>query len=168
MAAFRLFMFPLLAFSTMTAQQRGKPPVPVPEDVATLVRPILDLRQQSITECGQGGERQACRTGIGFEREQERWWNIGKGIGRLASRKSTAADEALVVLMCYYTGESGDNEDAVVNRGRRELTYLHKYLASDPVIPNRQYSHSIRLSRAAKDESFRIAISAIRKNETRD
>ncbi len=72
------------------------------------------------------------------------------------------------MLMCYYTGESGDNEDAVINRGRRELPYLHKYSKSDPVIPQRQYSDSMRLSREAKDESFEIAVSAIGKGEKRD
>jgi len=168
MTAFRWFLFPLLALSTVAAQQSGKQPVPIPEEVAALVRPILDLRQQSTTDCGQAGERETCRTGIGFEREKKRWWNIGKGIGGLASQKTAAADEALVVLMCYYTGESGDNEDAVINRGRRELPYFHKYWKSDPVIPKRQYSDSIRLRRDAKEESFRTAVSAIRKGEKRD
>lgn len=166
MAAFRWLLFLILVLSTATAQKGAKDPITVPEQVAALVRPILDLRQQSITDCGQPGEptRKTCLT----EQEQKRWWKVGRGIASLASQKTTAADEALVVLMCYYTGESGDNEDAVINRGRRELPYLHKYSKSDPVIPQRQYSDSMRLSREAKDESFEIAVSAIGKGEKRD
>lgn len=166
MAAFRWFLFLILALSTATAQKGGKNPVTVPEQVAALVRPILDLRQQSITDCGQAGEPtpKTCPS----EQEQKRWWNVGRGIAGLASQKTAAADEALVVLMCYYTGESGDNEDVVINRGCRELPYLHKYWKSDPVIPQRQYSDSMRLSREAKDESFQIAVSAIGKGEKRD
>ena len=112
--------------------------------------------------------RNTCDSGIGHEREQKRWWQVGEGIAHLDSQKTPAADEALVVLMCYYTGESGDDEDAVINRGRRELPYLKKYWKSDRVIPERKYSDSIRLNREAKDESFQIAISAIRKGEKRD
>jgi len=166
MAVFRWFLFLILALVTATAQKGSTNPVTVPEQVAALVRPILDLRQQSVTDCGQAGEptRKTCLS----EREQKRWWNVGRGIASLASQKTAAADEALVVLMCYYTGESGDNEDAVINRGRRELPYLHKYWKSDPAIPQRQYSDSMRLSHEAKDESFQIAVSAIGKGEKRD
>lgn len=70
--------------------------------------------------------------------------------------------------MCYYTGESGDDEDAVIIRGRRELPYLNKYWKNNPVIPNSQYSDSIRLSREVKDENFQAAVSAIGKGEKRD
>jgi len=170
MAGFRWFIFVVLALGTVTAQTDGKQTVTVPEQVAALLRPILDLRQQSVTECGQPGKanRNTCGSGIGHEREQKRWWKVGEGIAHLDSQKTPAADEALVVLMCYYTGESGDDEDAVINRGRRELPYLFKYRESDPVIPERKYSDSIRLDHEAKDESFQIAISAIRKGEKRD
>jgi hypothetical protein len=168
MAAFRLLLFLLLTIGAATAQKSDIQPVTVAEEVAALIRPTLDLRQQSITDCGKSGERDTCRTGIGYEREQKRWWKVGENIGNLASQKTAAADEALIVLMCYYTGESGDNEDAVINRGRRELPYLHKYWKSNPTIPKRQYSESLRLSREAKDESFRAGVNAIGKGEKRD
>ena len=70
--------------------------------------------------------------------------------------------------MCYYTGESGDNEDAVINRGRRELPYLLKYRESDPVIPERAYPSSMRLARDVKEETFQAAINAIKSGEKRD
>ncbi len=128
MAGFRWFIFVVLALGTVTAQTDGKQTVTVPEQVAALLRPILDLRQQSVTECGQPGKahRNTCDSGIGHEREQKRWWKVGEGIAHLDSQKTPAADEALVALMCYYTGESGDDEDAVINRGRRDFpTYLN-------------------------------------------
>ena len=170
MVGFRWLRFLILAVGTITAQTDAKHLVTVPEQVAALLQPILDLRQQSITECGQPGKpsRKTCLSGIGHKREQQRWWKVGEGIAHLASQKTAAADEALVVLMCYYTGESGDNEDAVINRGRRELPYLLKYRKSDPVIPEKKYSDSMRLNREAKTESFQIAITAIRKGEKRD
>ncbi len=168
MPVFRWFLFIVLVLSTVTAQTGSKQTVTVPEGVVALLRPILDLRQQSIVECAEPGKANRCASGIAYEREQERSWKVGEGIAHLASQKTAAADEALVVLMCYYTGESGDNEDVVINRGRRELPYLHKYWKGVPVIPEREYPDSMRLDREAKDESFQGAIGAIRKGEKRD
>lgn len=170
MAAFRWCLLTVLAFSTARAQKSYAQPVIVPEQVASLVRPILDLLQQSIADCGKPGtrEREGCVTGSGRERQERRWWKIGEEIASLSSQRTPAADEALVVLMCYYTGESGDNEDAVVNRGRRELPYLLKYWKTDPVIPRGNYSDSMRLTRDAKDESFEATVSAIHNGETRE
>jgi hypothetical protein len=170
MAGFRWFPLLLVALGTVTAQTAGKQAVRVPEQVATLLRPILDLRQQSITECERPGkpDGEECVSGTPYEREQKRWWKVGEAIANLASQKTAAADEALVGLMCYYTGESGDNEDAVINRGRRELPYLLKYQNFNPVIPERKYSNSMRLNADAKNESFQTAISAIRRGEKRD
>jgi len=173
----RPFLFLALAFAGARAQDSGvQQEIVVPERVAALVRPILDLRQASVADCGEPGEatRQACLTGPGYEREQERWRKVEQGIGNLISHKTattdeaTTADEALVVLMCYYTGESGDNEDGVINRGRRELPYLLKYRKSDPVIPKRAYPGSMHLAGDVKEESFQIAINAIKKGEKRD
>jgi hypothetical protein len=173
----RAFLFLALALAAARAQDSdAKQKIVVPERVAALVRPILDLRQASVAECGEPGEatRQACLTGTGYKHEQERWRKVAQEVGNLISHKTatadeaTTADEALVVLMCYYTGESGDNEDGVINRGRRELPYLLKYRQSDPVIPQRTYPGSMRLAPDAKEESFQIAINAIKKGEKRD
>lgn len=170
MAGLRWFLLLLVAISMVSAQVADKEPVTVPKQVAALLRPILDLRQESITECERPGEPdgKACATGIGYEHEQKRWWRVGEAIAHLASQKTPAADEALVVLMCYYTGESGDNEDAVVNRGQCELPYLLKYQNYNPVIPEREYSVSMRLDADVKNESFQAAISAIRKGQKRE
>jgi hypothetical protein len=167
---FRWCLLIVLGFSMGAAQTTEKRPVTVPENVAALVRPILDLLQESFADCGQTGlpERKDCLTGIGRDREQKRVWKVGEGIGDLSSQKTPVADEALVVLMCYYTGESGDNEDAVINRGRRELPYLLKYRERDPVMPRRNYSGSMLLRAEVKGESFHEAIDAIRKGEKRD
>ena len=94
--------------------------------------------------------------------------SLEKPLPILLLRKQQPQHEALVVLMCYYTGESGDNADAVINRGRRELSYLLKYRESDPVIPERAYPTSMRLARDVKDETFQSAINAIKNGEKRD
>jgi hypothetical protein len=144
--------------------------VVVPEQVAALVRPILDLRAESVAECGEPGTPTApkCLTGEGYERNQDRSRKVAEGVARLIAQRGKAADEALVVLMCYYTGESGDDEDGVINRGHRELPYLIKYRGRTPVIPQRGYLSSMLLSRDVKKDSFRTAINAIEKGERRD
>jgi hypothetical protein len=148
----------------------SQPHVVVPEEVAALIRPILDLRAESIAECGEPGTPTAptCLKGKGYERDQTRWRNVEEGLAKLIAREGTTEDEALVVLLCYYTGESGDNEDAVINRGSRELPYLLKYRKSDPVIPKRAYSGSLRFGHEVKEENFQIVINAIKNGETRD
>ena len=154
-----------LAFSTSIAQDATpQPRILVPENVAALVRPILDLRQQSTTECGEPGEstRKPCLYGTGYEHERQRWRNLSRGIGNLISRKTADTDEALVVLLCYYVGESGEHTDEIINRGRQMLPYLKKYKSRTPVIPNRTYSTSLLASRDVKKDNFIGAIDAIK------
>jgi hypothetical protein len=165
MLAVRWLILLTVAFSTGLAQEAGQRPfTTVPEQVAALVRPILDLRQQSTTECGEPGEstRKACLYGTGYEHERERWRNVAEGIANLTSRKTTATDEALVVLMCYYVGESGEHIDEVINRGRQMLPYLRKYEVGTPVIPGRRYPESLLTSPGVKKDQFTGAIDAIK------
>jgi hypothetical protein len=53
----------------------------VPERVAALIRPILDLRQRSIGECGASEKTQKCTTGSSHERQQDREERIWKLVG---------------------------------------------------------------------------------------
>jgi hypothetical protein len=164
MLACRWLFLLTVAFSAAVAQEAGhQPSTTLPEQVAALVRPILDLRQQSITECGEPGEstRKACLYGAGYEHERERWQKVAEGIANVSSRKTTATDEALVVLMCYYVGESGEHIDEVINRGRQMLPYLRKYEARTPMIPGRRYSESLLTSPDVKKNDFTGAIDAI-------
>ena len=164
MVACRWLFLLTVTFNTAVAQEVGQQPsTTVPQKVAALVRPILDQRQQSIMQCGEPGEstRKACLYGTGYEHERERWRNVAEGIANLTSRKTTATDEALVVLMCFYVGESGEHIDEVINRGRQMLPYLRKYEVRTPVIPGRRYSESLLTRPDVKKDDFTGAIDAI-------
>jgi hypothetical protein len=162
-------IFLLTCAGTLAFAADSQPHVVVPEQAAALIRPILDLQAESIAECGEPGtSTPSCLTGKGYERSKTRWQKIEEGLAKLIAQQGTTADEALVVLMCYYTGESGDNEDGVINRGRQELPYLLKYRKLDPVIPQRAYPSSMRLARHVKEESFQSAINATKNGEKRD
>ena len=158
--------FLLLTLATVSAQgqNNAERTIVVPERVAALIRPILDLRKESTAECGQPGKatRPVCLTGTGYERERERWRNVEQRIANLISHKTAFADEALVVLMSYYVGESGEHEDEVINRGSRMLPYLLKYQNRTPVVPNRTYADSLRVSAEVKQDEFKGAVDAIR------
>ncbi len=100
MAGFRWLPLLLVALGTVAAQTGGKEPVRVPEQIATLLRPnprFAAAVGNRMRTTGQQGVRQWDRV----RREQERWWELGEAIAHLASQKTAAADEALVVLMCY-------------------------------------------------------------------
>jgi hypothetical protein len=77
--------------------------VAVPAQVAELLRPILDEKQKS----GQ--------------HDESRLSNLLYG---LTQKKGHLADEALVVLMCFDVGESQEETDAVIARGKRMLPLL--------------------------------------------
>jgi hypothetical protein len=141
-----LLAFLLTAVSTRAlAGESAQQQVVVPELVAAIVRPILDLREESIADCGEPGmpTEPKCLTGDGYDREQTRWWKVAEGVGAVIAQKGATADEAFVVLMCYYTGEYGDDIDAVINRGRRMLPYLQQYRKRVTTIPKR---HTLSLS----------------------
>jgi hypothetical protein len=139
------------AASAETAKTQQQPPsrknivgrVSVPEQVVTLVRPILDLRQESIEQCGEPGSSSKCIQGDAYEREQQRQKEFADLLAQLTQRKETAADEALVVLMWFYVGESQEEADAVIARGPKMLAYLAKYRHARPKISTRAYPNSI-------------------------
>ena len=79
--------------------------VAVPAQVAALLRPILDEKQKS----GQ--------------HDESRLSNLLYG---LTQKKGRVADEALVVLMCFDVGESQEETDAVIGRGKRDAAPSEK------------------------------------------
>jgi len=113
--------------------------IAVPESVAALVRPFLDMRQESLSECGAPGEPSKCKDGDAYEREQLRAEKSGQTLHQLIGRNDPSTDEALVVLMWFYIGESQEELDAVIQRDEKMLTYLNKYYAARPKISDRTY-----------------------------
>ena len=102
----------------------------VPEAVALLVRPILDAHSEYIT---------ARRAG---ERTSERI--MSELLYSLTENESSDADEALVVLTCFYIGESQEDSDEVISRGTKMLVYLGKYKNKSPIILGMDYPDLIR------------------------
>jgi len=114
--------------------------VAVPAQVGALVRPILDERQK------------------GTQSEGSRDSNL---LYALTQKKGRAADEALVVLMCFYMGESQEETDAVIARGKRMLPLLKKYQDKNPKIPGRTYPDSMLKGVSGKADAFEGAVKAI-------
>src|ERR1700693_6068378 len=91
--------------------------VNVPARVAVLVRPVLDELQKYRSESGHD------------EHELDARFHA------LTKKKGRFADEALVVMVCFDMGESQEEADAVIARGRRMLPYIKKYRNRTPKIP---------------------------------
>jgi hypothetical protein len=131
----------------------------VPERVANLVRPLLDLRQKSQQQqemdCGTDADPTKCG-----DPGEKKFWDL---FSKLVARRDATADEALVVLMCFYIGESQEEIDAVIGRGHRMLKYLEKYRAATPVILGRAYPASMLKERSIKRDNFAGAVKAIHK-----
>lgn len=108
--------------------------------MADLVRPILDEKAKA-----------------GPHDEQL----LGNLLYRLTRKKGSAADEALVVLMCFDVGESQEETDAVIARGKRMLPLINKYENRDPIVEGRSYPKVMLKGALIKDEAFRGAVKAI-------
>lgn len=135
----------VLSFSVIVgAQSQSQKTIAVPEKVAVLLRPILDELQQYRYE---GGDR---------HKVDRRYYALTKRTGRFA-------DEALVVLMCFdVMGESQEETDEVIARGRRMLAYVEKYRSSDPKIAGRAYPGSLLKGLSRKEDDFQGVIEAIK------
>jgi len=94
----------------------------------------------------------------GTKHDESRLGNLLYG---LTQKKGQASDEALVVLMCFYVGESQEETDAVIARGKRMLPLLKKYQDKDPKIPGRTYPDSMLKGISSKDDAFEGAVKAI-------
>ena len=77
----------------------------------------------------------------------------------LTGKGGRAADEALVVLMCFDIGES--HEDAVIERGKRMLPLLNKYRERSPKVQHRSYPDSMLRGVSSKNDAFGLAVKAI-------
>ena len=151
-------VLPLSLFWALPVNAADAKSVLVPEKVAVIVRPMLDLLQESITECGGVGK---CINGELYAHDRERGLKFQNALHKLTRQHGGSADEALVVLMCYYIGESQEETDSVIKRGRQMLPYLKKYRDRIPIIPNREYPSSMLNSPANKIENFEGATKAI-------
>ena len=116
-----------------------------------------------VAQCGEAGSPSRCIDGKAYEQQQQREQKLNRLLKQLTRRKGLEADEALAVLMCFYLGDSQEETDAVINRGRRMLKYLGKYRFAVPVLPGRAYSASMLKKSSAKADDFAGAIKAIRK-----
>ena len=121
----------------------GRRAAVVPEQVAVLVRPILDEQQELLSRQKHGEHR------------------LSKLLYDLTHKNGRIADEALVVLMCFNVGESQEETDAVIARGRKMLPHLTKYRDRNPAIPKRTYGDSMLKGISNKAEAFDGAIKAI-------
>lgn len=143
---------------SQSASAKPRQRLTVSEQVASLVKPILDAQQKFLGTCGDAADSSNCTAGDPSQEER-----LGELLYQLTQKKGPSADEALVVLMSFYVGESQEETDAVIARGRRMLKYLNKYRYVTPSVPGRVYPRSMLKDRSVKADDFRGAIKAIRK-----
>ena len=145
-APFLALAVALACSSNASAQTQLHKAVLVPEGVAVLLRPILDGLQHYQQHRYDGADR---------SQVDERFYFLIK-------QKGPAVDEALVVLMCFEVmGESQEETDEVIARGRRMLPYIQKYRDAEPKFPASSYSDLLK-GLAAKDNAFEGATKAIK------
>lgn len=146
-AALLVLTVALACSPNASAQTQLHKAVLVPERVAVLVRPILDGWQHYQEHRYDGANRS----------------QVDDCFYSLIKQKGPAVDEALVVLMCFEVmGESQEETDEVIARGRRMLPYIQKYRDAQPKFPARSYSNLLK-GLAAKDNAFEGATKAIKK-----
>lgn len=114
--------------------------VTVPARVTVLLRPILDEKQS------------------GAQHDENR---LSKLLYGLTQKQGQAADEALVVIMCFDVGESQEETDAVIARGKRMLPLLRKYQDKKPKIAGYAYPDSMLKGTSSKADTFEGAVKAI-------
>jgi len=124
-----------------------------PMDVQEKVKPIID--QCEIAQASQG------------ERQNAAFWQIAKLTGELSQTKTKTSDEALVVLMSFYLGESTNSDllHEVTVRGKRMLPLLLKYRDATIIFSRKKYPSSLLLAPDIRKESFDDAIESIKAGE---
>jgi hypothetical protein len=120
------------------------------KETQALLSPILSLRADA--ESLEGEEKQSA-----LEKSE-------KLIARLFKMKTRASDEALVVLMNFYVGESlqPDLVHEVTVRGKRMLPLLLKYSTASVSFSEREYPSSMLLADDVRKKNFQDAIEAMR------
>jgi hypothetical protein len=121
-----------------------------PREVQEKVRPILDLCEEA--EAAQG------------ERQDGAFYQAAKLTGELFRVKTKSSDEALVVLMNFYIGESteGDLLHQVTVRGKRMLPLLLRYRNSRVIFSQKEYPSSLLLATDVKKQNFDEVIKSVR------
>jgi hypothetical protein len=140
----------LLSIFVLAAQISAATNVVIPPaTVQTLVSPFLDLRVRAESAHG--------------EEEQSAIQQSEKLLAQLFKLNTRASDEALVVFMNYYVGESmgSDLIHQVTLRGRRMLPLLMKYRKASVSFPNKRYPSSLLLAADVRQANFRNAINSI-------
>lgn len=127
------------------AAERGRAPSDPAWDLSV---PVLKLACASRVSEGTDG---------GTEAELDRALDV------LMHREGTAADEALVILMSFYLGESRDTDlwENVVSRGPRILGLLKMYRDHSKPLPAFKCKANIRLSSELASEALESAMSEI-------
>ena len=155
-------MVALAAIAVDAEQTSARETIEVPQTVAVLISPILDIEAESLRLC-RSTKPQSCTEGREREEEAARSAEVERLTTDLLHRKGSTANEALVVLLCYYIGE-GNGEDllfSTTSRGRQMLSPLRKYARHTPRISNRSYPDGLRLSLDTKKHIFDLAIDSI-------
>lgn len=136
------FITPLLLFLTGPSFAKESSKIVVPSQVIALARPVLDELRTYRTKGGDPN------------RISDRFFSLAKQNGPFV-------DEALVVILCFDAmGESQEDDDAVIARGKRMLPYLAKYRNHTPTISGRRYD-SLLKSSSRKEEHFQDVVKAI-------
>jgi hypothetical protein len=143
----RLLVYVLILMSQVAQATSAVIP---PKDTQALLEPILSLRVDA--ESLEGEQHQAA-----LERSE-------KLIARLFKMKTRASDEALVVLMNFYVGESlqPDLVHEVTARGKRMLPLLLKYSTASVTFSERKYPPSMLLTDEVRRKNFKDAFEAVR------
>lgn len=126
------------------------PDIVPPREVQHMLRPILDACVVAQT--------------IEGKRREAEYYHATQLVGKLLNATTRSRDEALVVLMNFYTGESSGEDivHQITVRGKRMLPLLYKYRKARVAFPGADYPSSIFLPMDVKESLFDEAITNIR------
>lgn len=144
-------MKPLILAITLALQMTNVAATATPPgEVQDKVRPILDLCEEA--EAAQGEPQNAA------------FYQAAKLMGELFHEKTKSSDEALVVLMNFYIGESSDRDllHQVTVRGKRMLPLLLKYRNSSVTFSKKEYPSSLLVAADVKKQNFDAVIKSVR------
>jgi hypothetical protein len=78
-----------------------------------------------------------------------KWQELDRRLSKLFGNKTKDGDEAVVILMSFYIGESTAEElhENLLSRGPRMIPLLERYLREEPVSLLKKYPARVRLER---------------------
>ena len=135
-----------LAFQVAGAAKTVVPPM----DVQETVKPILALCEETKT--------------TDLKRQTAAAWKIDGMTGDLFRVKTKSGDEALVVLMNFYLGESIDEDllHEITVRGKRMLPLLLEYRNARVAFSEKKYPSPLLVAPDVRKENFDEVIEAVR------